>query len=348
MENANKPLRARQRVTLKMVAKVARVSPITVSNVINGHFQSMSASTRKRVEKAITQLNYRVNLAARGLRYSHHYCVALIVVDERPAFLSHPAHNQVAAGLSNYLNAHGYALAIEGVSPDRAKDVSYLERLSSDALCLVASGSKPDRHAMLERLEAQGQPVIVFHELPVGSNARTCHVRSDDRAGGKIVAMHMLEQGARKILLLLPRRDWASMVERTSGVKAAMRSAKGATLQTLRIEGLSVVDVGTALKEYMRRNAVPDAILAGNDLLAAAAIKYFKLAGGHISRRPRVCGFGAHDFVQYLDPTITSIRVPYYAMGQAAGKGILEALSIGHFSQNDILLPVELVRGESS
>ncbi|MEO8976107.1 MAG: LacI family DNA-binding transcriptional regulator, partial [Casimicrobiaceae bacterium] len=52
-----------------MVAKVARVSPITVSNVINGHFQSMSASTRKRVEKAITQLNYRVNLAARGLSW---------------------------------------------------------------------------------------------------------------------------------------------------------------------------------------------------------------------------------------------------------------------------------------
>ena len=348
MENTNKPRRARQRVTLKEVAKVANVSPITVSNVINGRFHSMSAMTRKRVEAAIARLNYRVNVAARGLRHSHHYCIALIVVDERPAFLSHPAHNQVAAGLSNYLNANGYALAIEGISPDRAEDISYLERLSSDALCLVASGSKPERHAMLERLEAAGQPLVVFHEPPTNPGARTCHIRSDDRAGGRLVATHMLAQGARRFLLLLPRRDWASMAERTSGMKAALRTVKGTTIQTLRIDGLSVVEVGNALEEYMVRNDLPDAILAGNDLLAAAALKFFKLAGCEIPGRMRVCGFGAYDLVQYLDPTITSIRVPYYTMGQAAGRGILEALSLGHFAQSDLLLPVELVRGESS
>jgi DNA-binding LacI/PurR family transcriptional regulator len=337
-----------QRVTLKAVAKAARVSPITVSNFVNGRFESMSAKTRERVQTAVTELNYRVNVAARGLRKSHHYCVALIVVDPRPAFLTHPAHHQVAAGLSNLLNGHGYALAIEGVSPERLRDISYLDRLSADALCLIASGPMPDRQAMLERLLAIRQPVVVFHEPPTRSGARTCYVRSDDRAGGKLIATHMLEQGARRILLLLPRRVWAPMTERANGIKAALRGVKDATLSTARIEGLSVAQVGAELNEYMKSNEVPDAVLAGNDLLAAAAQKYFRKAGYDIPNDIRIGGFGGYDLIQYLDPTITSIRIPSYAMGQVAGQEILTAISAGNFSRSDILLPVELVQGEST
>lgn len=344
----NNRRRAPQRVTLKAVAKAARVSPITVSNYVNGRFQSMSAKTRERVQATIAELNYRVNVAARGLRNSHHYCVALIVVDPRPAFLAHPAHHQVAAGLSNLLNAHGYALAIEGVSPERVEDISYLDRLSADALCLIASGPMPDRQAMLERLLATRQPVVVFHEPPMSPVARTCYVRSDDRAGGKLIAKHMLEQGARRILLLLPRRVWAPMTERANGIKSALRGVKDATLNTVRIEGLSVAEVGAELDQHIKNNQPPDAVLAGNDLLAAAAQKYFRKAGYDIPNDLRIGGFGGYDLIQYLDPTITSIRIPSYAMGQAAGREILAAVSAGNFSRNDILLPVELVRGEST
>jgi len=337
-----------QRVTLKAVAEAANVSPITVSNVVNGRFRSMSEDTRARVEAAIARLNYRVNLAARSLKHSQHYTVALIVVDQRPAFLAHPAHHQVAAGLSNYLNANGYAAVIEGVSPDRVEDVSFLDRVSADALCLIASGSLADRREMLERLQAAGQPLVVIHEPPMGSSARTCHVRSDDCTGGKLLAKHMLARGARQALLLLPRRDWASMDEREKGVKSVFRRVKGASLQTVRVEGLSVEEVGNALHEVLSRGVMPDAVLAGNDLLAAAAQKYFTQQGYKVPAQVRIGGFGGYDLVQYLNPTITSIRIPSYAMGQAAGQALLQAITTGRFAQGDVLLPVELVLGEST
>jgi hypothetical protein len=71
----------------------------------------------------------------------------------------------------------------------------------------------------------------------------------------------MLYQGAQRILLLLSRRDWAPMSERASGIKAALKGAKKTTLQTLRIEGLSVAEVGNALAEHLKSNERPDAVL---------------------------------------------------------------------------------------
>ena len=340
--------RVPQRVTMKAVAKAAGVSPITVSNVVNRRFHSMSAKTRDRVEAAIEQLNYRVNVAARGLRQSHHYCAALIVVDRRPAFLSHPAHHQIAAGLSNYLNSQGYAVTIEGVSPERFEDLSYLDRVSADALCLVASGPVAERHAMLTRLQSARQPVVVFHEPPMNHSARTCYVRSDDYMGGKLIAKHMIAQGVRHPLLLLPSREWAPMSERARGIKAALKNANATTLRTLKIEGLSVDEVSAALEEHLKSNERPDGVLAGNDLLAAAAQKYFRKVGYCVPGNVRISGFGGYDFIQYVDPTLTSIRIPSYAMGQTAGREILHALSHGHFSQSDVLLPVELILGEST
>jgi DNA-binding LacI/PurR family transcriptional regulator len=123
----------------------------------------MSVETRERVEQAIAKLKYRPNTAARGLRRSHHYCIALIVVDSRPAFLSHPAHHHVVAGLLNYLNSKGYVMAIEGVAPAPAYDLSYLDRLSTDGLCLIPSGTASARLAPLKRLQSMGQPISSVH-----------------------------------------------------------------------------------------------------------------------------------------------------------------------------------------
>ena len=188
-----------------------------------------------------------------------------------------------------------------------------------------------------------------IYELPVQSNARTCYIRSADRAGGKLIARHMLEQGARRMLLLLPKRDWAPMVQRKMGIKAALRESKsGATLDILRIDGLSVREVGDALHRHLQSNELPDAILSGNDLLAAASLKYMRNLGITVPDEIRMAGFGGNEITQYVEPTLTSVRIPTYEMGQMAGQQILGAIAHGTFSVRDIVLPVELVRGEST
>lgn len=309
----------------------------------------MSAATRQRVEDAITALSYRVNIAARGLRRSRHYCVALFVVDTRSNFLAQPAHHQIAAGLSNVLSSSGYALAIEGVQPSEVADLSCIERLSTDAICLLASGRESDRRAVLERLRATGQPVVVFHEVASEDDGGLCFVRSDDREAGHILAEHLHSRGCRRILLLLPQIAWTTMNERAAGIRAFCRGRKEMSVSTIRAEAISVEAVHRALHAYLPQGKMPDAVVGGNDLLAAAAQKFFLSSKVKTMRQVKVAGFGGYEFLQFLDKRITSVRIPSYEMGEAAAREILQALGNGGvFRDAELCLAVTLIEGEST
>src|SRR5690606_34486288 len=98
------------RATLLKIAKAAKVSTTTVSNVVNGRLNLMSEETRRRVEKIIQQENYRPNEEARNLRLSQRRTIGLIVVTDSPTFLADPMITNIVAGMSNYLGVNGYSL----------------------------------------------------------------------------------------------------------------------------------------------------------------------------------------------------------------------------------------------
>ena len=102
----------RTAATLEAVANHARVSMMTVSNVVNGRFGMMSAQTRARVENAIAKLGYRRRSDGLSLRGSQRFAIAMVIVDPSPAFLADPFITNIVAGLSNGLAAQGYNLEI--------------------------------------------------------------------------------------------------------------------------------------------------------------------------------------------------------------------------------------------
>jgi LacI family transcriptional regulator len=108
--------------TLKDVARAAGVSSMTVSNFVNGRLGEMSRETRERVEQEIKRLNYRPSTSARSLRRSERLSIGLVIVDESPAYLTHPAHSHLLAGLSNFLSERGYSLSLQGARPGNLSD----------------------------------------------------------------------------------------------------------------------------------------------------------------------------------------------------------------------------------
>jgi LacI family transcriptional regulator len=340
--------RSKGEVTLREVAAQAGVSVMTVSNVINGRFSQMSAKTRVRVEHAIGTLNYRPHLMARNLRRSERLSIGVVFIDDDdPIFAAHPGHAYVIAGLSSFLNERGYSLTLQGVDRKQIESALPVRAIGTDALCVIQSGQKAQRSRILRRLSELGQPCAVIHETTLPDGLDACCVREDDAEGGRLISRHLIGRGCRRILLVLPTIIWASMEERERGITTECRKSD-VQAEVIRCASARVEDVYEALNAYLQTNDVPDAIAAGNDQIAIAALKFLKQRGIPVPGRVRVTGFNAFEFWKYSDPLLTTIKAPAIAMGTRAGEELVRRLTVGSFSSRHIVLPVELVEGRST
>jgi LacI family transcriptional regulator len=338
------------RTTLRQVAEATNVSPMTVSNVINGKLEFMTEQTRLRVEKAITRLNYRPHTTARSLRLAERWSVGMIIVDESPTYLADGFTTQVVAGLSNYLSDHRYSLVLEGVRAAKFKDSPLIRDLRTDGLCVMLSGEDEARQSHLKALLDLRQPLIVFLEPAPADGEEVCSIRQNDRSGGRLLGAHVLERGARRLAMLVQERNfWFPVREREKGIRDAI--AKAATTAELKIVACGdggFEDVQASLEHELEAHGVPDAILATNDQMGIAAMKLVKARGINVPDDILITGFNAFDFWRYSNPVLTTVRSAAYEMGRRSGEEMIRCLQQGAFSQGDIELPVELQVGGST
>ena len=251
-----------------------------MSNVINGKYHLLAPATRRRVEQAIQQLNYRPHTSARNLRRAERLSVGMILVDESPSFLMHPGHNHVIAGLSNFLSERGYSLAIQGVKPEQVGGSLFIKNVATDALCAVLCGTASERNRCIEALCSTGQPVVLFHEFPAPVRHDLCVIREDDVGGGFLLAQHVIAKGCRHLVMLRPDLVWSSMEGRECGMRRALLDAGVPhELHVVTCGDAGVLDTQSALSEFVAKHGLPDAILGGNDQLGIAAMKFFRSRG---------------------------------------------------------------------
>ncbi len=318
-----------------------------MSNVVNGKFEMMAAETRAQIERLISEMNYRPYAAGRRLRLNRNNAIGLLVIDASPAFLADPFNTNIIAGLSNHLNRNGFSLIVNGVAPGRLADAVLLGKHDTDALCVIPSGSPRERAAALAALADARQPVLVVQDRPPRSLADAASIRQDDAAGGRLIAGRLLERGARRLVLLVPRQQWPAMAERQRGVAAAVAAAPGAALEVVRTAGEGIEDTQAALAAWVAANGLPDAVLGGNDQMGIAALLWLQARGHQVPAEVKVTGFNGFAFRRYASPTLTSIHSPALALGERAGALLLERVASGAFGMAEVVLPVELLAGDS-
>ena len=101
-----------------------------------------------------------------------------------------------------------------------------------------------------------------------------------------------------------------------------------------------------AMAEILARTT-PEAIFVASDVVAIGAMAGLREAGFSIPRDVSVVSFDAIPLAAYLDPPLTTIRLPAYDLGLAAGRAILELIG-GRAVAARTLLPTELVVRASS
>lgn len=334
------------RATLMEIAKAARVSATTVSNVVNGRLHLMSDETRRRIEKLIQQENYRPNEEARNLRLSQRRTIGLIVVGDSPTFLADPMITNIVAGMSNYLGVNGYSLLITGITHAAVESAQMLRRDQTDAICLFPSGPPSERRRLFNLLRPLDQPIAVFQDRVPDDMPDAVSIRQDDHKAGRMIVERLFERGARRLAFVSPAQNWSAMAEREAGAREVAQ-ARGIGFDTVTSGSEGVADTQMAIGRYAERSGLPDAVIGGNDQMAIAAMNWALDRNLRIPQDLRITGFNGFDFAGLARPEVTTVISPAYEIGRRGAELVVRRLKEGRFADKDVVFDVTLRPGQS-
>ncbi|RDG36750.1 LacI family DNA-binding transcriptional regulator [Streptomyces corynorhini] len=325
-------------VTLADVAARARVSPATVSRVLNGNYP-VAATTRERVLRAVDELDYVLNGPASSLAAATSDLVGVLVNDIADPFFGIMAGAAQAeiGGQEGTGRAGGEKLAVvcnTGGSPERELTyLTLLQRQRAAAVILTGGALEDPRHiaamtTKLAKLADAGTRVVLCGRPPLpGSEAIVAALAFDNRGGGQRLTEHLLALGHRTIGYVAGPAERTTTRHRLEGHRAALRAAgrdDGAGTdgrESLTVHGPYSRRSGyEATLELLRRAPDLTAVVAANDTVALGACAAVRDKGLRIPEDISVAGFDDLPFSVDATPALTTVRLPLHEAGGRAGR----------------------------
>ncbi|UEM24609.1 LacI family DNA-binding transcriptional regulator (plasmid) [Skermanella mucosa] len=305
-------------VTLSDVAKLAGVSPITVSRVLNRP-ELVTRDTIEIVRQAIARTGYVPNLLAGGLASRRSRLVAAIVPT-----ISSSMFAETVEALTDKLAEAGYQVLL---------GLSGYPAVREDDLLDAILGRRPDgilltgimhSHATRRRLLAAGIPVVEIWDYtptPIDALVGFSHERA-----GEAVARHLLAKGHRRLAVIGADDDRAML--RRKGFRAAI-AGDGAGQGVADAATVTVPAPGTlrtgreAMARLLESDDRPDAVFCSSDIVAQGALAEALSRGLSVPGDLAVMGFGDLDFAAHTFPALSTVRIDRRAMGRIAAETLL-------------------------
>jgi DNA-binding LacI/PurR family transcriptional regulator len=344
-----------QDVRLKDVAALAGVSTATVSRVIhrNGY---VSADARERVEAALRDSGFRLNLVAQELRRRKTITLGLIL----HGALSNPFVAEVVIGAEQAAAGQGFSVLLFNARGDAGRERDSVETLLKRRVDGIVFTTAVDAENVRLAIQAGTPAVEIERRLCNAAPA----VVVDNHAGALEAMRHLLELGHQKIGFVgepfpddAPSSPAAGIPrERFNAYRDALREA-GITFDESRIVhghyprekgGWGGLEAGAT---YMRRllTQAPDttAVFAVSDLVAAGAMQALYSRGILVPRQISIVGFD-DTFAEYLAPPLTTVRQPMFDMGFKAASLAIKLITDADISPHIEFCPTSLIIREST
>ena len=304
-------------VTIQEVADLARVSPKTVSRVINDE-PRVRSDTRKRILEAIEELNYRPNLNARGLASNRSFLIGLFC-DKPGDYLSEFQAGAIERCRESSLHLMVEPLDARGPTMDKQIDI-LLGQLRLEGVILLPPLS--DHAGVLSKLQDASIPVVRIAPRTQLSAAPSIGI--DDYAAARQLTAHLLNLGHRRIGFMLGSPDHGATEQRYLGFIDEMRAHQASVDAALVQTGNFTFSDGLVCAERMLLSAAPPtAIFASNDDMAAAAISMARKFGLKLPGQLSVTGFDDAPVATMIWPELTTVRQPVAAMARIAADLII-------------------------
>jgi LacI family transcriptional regulator len=330
----------RTRATIVDVAAEAGVHPSTVSRVLNGRTEStMLPATRQRVVAAADRLGYRPSAIARGLRLQQTLTLGMLVPD-----ISNPFFSPIIKGAEEAALERGYNLILCNTEDDPTREATYLRLLHQrqvDGLLIASSQMADDTIAELR--EAEELPFVLLNRATKCPDDLAVVV--DNRAAAIAAVAHLAGLGHRRVGHIAGPQTTTTGLERLDGYREGVRLHGLASDPGLVVEAAAfTVEAGSrALATLLAVPDRPTAVFAANDLIAIGVLQGLRDLGVVVPRGISVVGFNDIPLAGFLEPALTTVRVPQFEMGGAGAHLLIDRLQGRPIGNVRVTLPTELV-----
>ncbi|MGF7050551.1 LacI family transcriptional regulator [Paenibacillus sp. DS2015] len=335
----------------KEVADLAGVSEATVSRVLNG-VGPMKEETRQKVQEAVTRLNYTPSALARSFATSKsgNLGVVLPYVPKVHMFSTY-FFSEILSGIGSKSRELGYDVLLLFRTPDEVMNYARLFHTHKvDACIILGAKDEPTELESLRRLKEEKRHFCLINQHYEGE--LFSEVDADHILGSYQAVQHLIDQDFKRIAFINGPSSYSNSRDRLAGYKQALAENNLQYNEKYVFEGnfsrSSGYMAASAILPYLQEI---DAVFASNDRMAIGLQQGLRDMGIHKHLFPAMVGYDNSDSTEVTSPTLSSVEVPFFEMGELAVEKLVNSLENSaaameeHFS---IHLPTKLIVRESS
>jgi LacI family transcriptional regulator len=326
--------------TIQDVARLAKVAPATVSNVLN-RTRPVAEIRKERVLAAVKTLGYRPNALAASLRRKETRTIGVVVPEITNPFFAALVHR-----IEDLAAVSDYQILLVSSNEDPKQEAARIRTLLDRRIDgLIVAPSRDEVEAVSHPIGALPPTVLVDRGFGL---AGFDTIAADNFEAAHRGCRHLLELGHRDIALIAMDPKLANFADRIAGYRKALVQAGVGKRARVVTGGLDVESCRTAIERELRRPDRPTAIFAASYVASLGAIKAIRAVGLDLPNDVSLLGIDDSDWMEALHPYISAVAQPVEEMATEAWRLLNQRLAGGNAKSARIRLPCTLHVREST
>ncbi len=328
--------------SIKDIARLAGCATSTVSRVLN-YPDFVATETRKRVQNAIEQLDYKPSLVAQGLRGRAGRLIGLAVPTGMPG-----AFGKVIQHALDAAYKHGYNLLLANTDDDPDREEYFIRDFLRRNISGIIFSRVSDDSKILRKIVKQNIPVVVIDRA--FEHESVSNIILDNQAAGTLAGKHLLALGHKKIGCIMGPAKIALCRERLAGFRCALEDQGVPLQESCVVEGDFNLESGiVGMKKLLDRGAACTAVWAMNDWMAIGAMRVLQERGVNVPDQVSIAGMDDTEITLVSNPPLTSIHQPFAELVDKAVELLISQIgSRETLMKTVILTPKLIIRGSTS